>query len=60
MRNGISKSVSQAAPPIGVNMWQWFGAHDLNWYLSSLVSIATILYIGMQVYYLRRNNGKKS
>jgi hypothetical protein len=59
MKNDIVKSVAASSPPVGINLWQWFGTHDLNWYLSAMVSVATLIYIALQVYYLRRNNGKK-
>jgi hypothetical protein len=55
----VAKSVVQSAPPVGVSVWQWFGSHDLNWYLAALVSVATLFYIGLQSFYLVRNNGKK-
>jgi hypothetical protein len=62
MKNETAKSAIQAAPPIGVSSWQWwnwFAGHDLNWYLAALVSMATLIYIGLQSYYLIRNNRKK-
>lgn len=62
MKNEIAKSAIQAAPPVGVTGWQWwnwFAGHDLNWYLAALVSVATLFYIGLQSFYLIRNNGKK-
>lgn len=58
MKNDILASAVKVAPPVGVNIWQWFGAHDLNWWLSAMVSTATLVYIGMQMYYLRRNKGR--
>lgn len=62
MKNDLSKIVVQSAPPIGATgfqWWHWFVSHDLNWYLAALVSVATLFYIGLQSYYLIRNNGKK-
>lgn len=58
MKNETIKSVAQCLPPIGVNIWQWVGSHDLNWWLSVLVSMATLVYIGLQVHYLRRSKGR--
>jgi hypothetical protein len=62
MKNEIAKSAAQALPPIGVNSWQWWNwvsGHDMNWYLTACVSVATLFYIGLQSFYLIRNNGKK-
>lgn len=62
MKNDIAKAAVQSAPPIGATgfqWWQWFNSHDLNWYLAALVSVATLFYIGLQSYYLIKNNGKK-
>jgi hypothetical protein len=62
MKNDIAKAAAQTAPPIGAtgfHWWQWFTSHDLNWHLAALVSVATLFYIGLQSYYLIRNNGKK-
>lgn len=58
MKNEIVKSAAQVTPPIGINIWQWVGSHDLNWWASLAVSIATLFYIGLQVYYLRKSKGK--
>jgi hypothetical protein len=62
MKNDIAKAAMQSAPPVGVNGWQWWNwasGHDLNWYLALLVSLATLFWIGLQSYYLIRNNGRK-
>jgi hypothetical protein len=58
MKNEIAASAVKVAPPISVNIWQWVGSHDANWYLSAAVSLATLAYIVMQMYYLRRNKGR--
>lgn len=51
----ITASTAKAAPPIGANWWLWLQSHDINWY----VAAATIVYIGLQAYYLIRNNGHR-
>jgi hypothetical protein len=62
MKNDIAKAAAQSIPPVSVNGWQWWNwmaGHDLNWYLAVMVSVATLFWIGLQSYYLIRNNGKK-
>lgn len=54
--NDIASSVAKAAPPLGANWWLWLQSHDINWY----VAAATIVYIGLQAFYLVRNGGRRS
>jgi hypothetical protein len=51
----FASSAAKAAPPIGVNFWLWLAGHDINWY----VAAATLVYIGLQAFYLIRNKGKR-
>lgn len=51
----ITASAVKAVPPIGANWWLWLQGHDINWY----VAAATIVYIGLQGFYLIRNNGQR-
>ncbi|MEI5996838.1 hypothetical protein H3V53_06370 [Paraburkholderia bengalensis] len=51
----VASSVAKAAPPLGANWWLWLQSHDINWY----VAAATIVYIGLQAFYLVRNNGRR-
>lgn len=51
----VASSVAKAAPPLGANWWLWLQSHDINWY----VAVATLIYIGLQSYYLIRNKGMK-
>lgn len=51
----LAASAVKAAPPVGANYWLWFQSHDINWY----VAAATIVYIGLQAFYLIRNNGRR-
>jgi hypothetical protein len=51
----IAASAVKAVPPIGANWWLWLQSHDINWY----VAAATLVYIGLQSYYLIRNKGRK-
>jgi hypothetical protein len=51
----IAASAVKAVPPIGANWWLWLQSHDINWY----VAAATIVYIGLQGFYLIRNNGQR-
>jgi hypothetical protein len=51
----IAAGAAKAVPPIGANWWLWFVAHDINWW----VALATICYIGLQAFYLIRNNGRR-
>jgi hypothetical protein len=52
----IAASAVKVAPPVGVNYWLWLTGHDINWY----VAAATLVYIGLQSYYLVRNNGRRN
>lgn len=51
----IAASAVKAVPPIGANWWLWLESHDINWY----VAASTIAYIGLQGFYLIRNNGRR-
>lgn len=51
----LTSSVVKAAPPVGANWWLWLQAHDINWW----VALATLVYIGLQSYYLVRNKGMR-
>lgn len=55
MNNDVAASAMKALPPVGMNLWQWFANHDINWWMAA----ATIGYIGLQAYYLIRNNGRR-
>lgn len=52
----IAASAAKATPPISANVWLWLSSHDINWYMAA----ATIVYIGLQAYYLVRNNGRRA
>lgn len=52
----IAASAVKAVPPLGANWWLYFESHDINWY----VAAATLVYIGLQSYYLIRNKGRRS
>jgi hypothetical protein len=51
----FAASAVKAAPPLGANWWFWFTSHDINWW----VALATLIYIGLQSFYLVRNKGMR-
>ena len=54
--NDAAASLAKATPPVGANAFLLLTSHDINWY----VAAATLVYIGLQSYYLIRNNGRRS
>lgn len=55
MKSEVVASAAKAAPAVGSNFWLWLTNHDINWY----VALATLVYIGLQAYYLIKNKGKR-
>jgi hypothetical protein len=51
----LAASAVKAAPAVGANYWFWLTSHDINWY----VAAATLVYIGLQSFYLIRNKGRR-
>lgn len=51
----LAASAVKAAPPLGANWWFWVTGHDINWW----VALATLIYIGLQSFYLVRNKGMR-
>jgi hypothetical protein len=52
MKNDIAASAVKVTPTLVSNTWLWLQSHDINWW----VALATLGYIGLQAYYLIRNN----
>lgn len=51
MKSDLATSGVKAVPPVGANLWFWFGSHDINW----MVAIFTLVYLGLQIYVLVRD-----
>lgn len=55
MKDEIVASAVKSVPPVGASLWMWIGSHDLNWWASFAVSVATFGYIGLQSFVLWRD-----
>lgn len=51
LQNDTAASIAKVSPPVGANFFLWLSTHDINWW----VAVATLIYVGLQVYVMVRD-----